>query len=99
MHAYAGLEASLVAETGGGEFDWQVPAGIRSSIGGGIEYRLFDDLLLQTGVTYDSSPLKNKHRTAALPIDRQIVPGFTQEASQVRLSPPDRSPVSIYRSR
>jgi long-chain fatty acid transport protein len=31
-----------------------------------------EDLLLQTGVTYDSSALKNKDRTVALPIDRQI---------------------------
>ncbi len=41
-------------------------------VGGGFEYRLRDDLLLQTGVSYDSSALKNKHRTVALPIDRQI---------------------------
>jgi long-chain fatty acid transport protein len=41
-------------------------------VGGGVEYRLRDDLLLQTGVSYDTSALKNKHRTVALPIDRQI---------------------------
>jgi long-chain fatty acid transport protein len=41
-------------------------------VGGGFEYRVREDLLLQTGVTYDSSALKNKDRTVALPIDRQI---------------------------
>ena len=41
-------------------------------IGLGANYRLTDDWLLQTGLMYDSSALKNKDRTAALPIDEQI---------------------------
>jgi len=41
-------------------------------IGVGANYRLNDEWLLQTGVMYDTSALKNKDRTAALPIDEQI---------------------------
>jgi long-chain fatty acid transport protein len=41
-------------------------------VGFGANYRLNEDWLLQTGVMYDTSPLKNTDRTTALPIDRQI---------------------------
>ncbi len=41
-------------------------------IGLGANYRLNEDWLLQTGLMYDSSALRNKDRTAALPIDEQI---------------------------
>jgi long-chain fatty acid transport protein len=40
-------------------------------IGGGIHYQLTPEWMLQTGYSYDSSALKNKNRTAALPIDEQ----------------------------
>jgi long-chain fatty acid transport protein len=45
-------------------------------IGGGIHYHLTPEWMLQAGYTYDSSALKNKNRTAALPIDQQHRVGF-----------------------
>jgi long-chain fatty acid transport protein len=39
---------------------------------GGVHYRPVEDWLLQAGITYDTSPVSDKHRTADLPIDRQI---------------------------
>jgi len=41
-------------------------------MGIGANYQLTDEWLLQTGVTYDTSALKNKDRTVALPIDQQV---------------------------
>jgi long-chain fatty acid transport protein len=41
-------------------------------IGLGANYRIADDWLLQTGLMYDTSGLKNKDRTVALPVDQQI---------------------------
>jgi long-chain fatty acid transport protein len=41
-------------------------------VGLGANYQVNDDWLLQTGITYDTSALQNKNRTAALPIDDQI---------------------------
>jgi len=41
-------------------------------IGFGANYRIVDDWLLQTGLSYDTSALKNKDRTTALPVDEQI---------------------------
>ncbi len=41
-------------------------------IGIGANYRLTDEWLLQTGLSYDTSGLKNKDRTTALPVDEQI---------------------------
>ena len=41
-------------------------------LGGGVEYQISDDLLLQAGVMYDSSPLRKRNRTVALPLDHQI---------------------------
>lgn len=41
-------------------------------IGVGANYRLTESWLLQTGVMYDTSPLKNKDRSVALPIDEQV---------------------------
>ena len=38
----------------------------------GLHYRLTDDWTLQTGFTYDTSPLDDGERTTAFPIDRQI---------------------------
>jgi long-chain fatty acid transport protein len=38
----------------------------------GLHYRLDERWLLQAGFSYDSSAVRNKHRTAALPIDRQL---------------------------
>lgn len=38
----------------------------------GANYRLDDKWLLQTGVSYDTSALKNRDRTVALPVDEQI---------------------------
>jgi long-chain fatty acid transport protein len=39
---------------------------------GGVHYRPTEDWLLQAGITYDTSPVSDGHRTAYLPIDRQI---------------------------
>ena len=39
---------------------------------GGIHYRPTKDWLLQTGITYDTSPVGASDRTADLPIDRQV---------------------------
>ncbi len=39
---------------------------------GGVHYRPAEDWLLQAGITYDTSPVTDKHRTADMPIDRQI---------------------------
>jgi long-chain fatty acid transport protein len=39
---------------------------------GGVHYRPAQDWLLQAGITYDTSPVTDKHRTAYLPMDRQI---------------------------
>lgn len=41
-------------------------------VGVGANYRLGESWLLQTGITYDTSPFKDKKRTVALPIDEQI---------------------------
>lgn len=38
----------------------------------GTEYRWCDPLLLQAGVSYDSSPANSKFRSPDLPVDRQI---------------------------
>jgi long-chain fatty acid transport protein len=40
-------------------------------VAGGLHYQLTPEWMLQTGYAYDSSALKNKNRTAALPIDEQ----------------------------
>ncbi len=37
-----------------------------------MHYRPYEDWLFQTGISYDSSPVSAGHRTAMLPIDRQI---------------------------
>jgi len=39
---------------------------------GGVHYRPTTDWLLQFGITYDTSPVTDRYRTAYLPIDRQI---------------------------
>ncbi len=41
-------------------------------IGVGANYQLSDRWLLQTGVMYDTSALRNKDRSVALPIDEQV---------------------------
>jgi long-chain fatty acid transport protein len=38
----------------------------------GVHYRLGERWLLQAGFSYDSSAVRNKHRNAALPVDRQL---------------------------
>jgi long-chain fatty acid transport protein len=43
---------------------------------GGIHYQLNDRWLLQTGISYDSSALRTRDRTPALPIDEQWRFGF-----------------------
>lgn len=45
-------------------------------VGAGLHYQLTPEWMLQTGYSYDSSALKNKNRTAALPIDEQHRLGF-----------------------
>ncbi len=39
---------------------------------GGVHYRPTEDWLLQTGITFDTSPVSKGDRTAELPMDRQI---------------------------
>ena len=39
---------------------------------GGVHYRPAEDWLLQTGITFDTSPVSKGDRTAYLPMDRQI---------------------------
>jgi long-chain fatty acid transport protein len=41
-------------------------------IGVGANYRLTDRWLLQTGLMYDTSALKNTDRSVALPVDKQV---------------------------
>lgn len=41
-------------------------------IGMGGQYRAFDSLMLQAGLSYDSSPTSKSRRTPNLPMDRQI---------------------------
>lgn len=41
-------------------------------VGLGANYRIADDWLLQSGLMFDTSAFKNKDRTTAIPIDRQI---------------------------
>jgi long-chain fatty acid transport protein len=45
-------------------------------IGGGLHYHVTPEWMLQAGYSYDSSALKNKNRTTALPIDEQHRVGF-----------------------
>jgi len=61
-----------------GGFSSSVSLGFEDTwrIGGGIHYQLTPEWMLQTGYSYDSSALKNKNRTAALPIDEQHRLGF-----------------------
>jgi len=61
-----------------GAFSGDVTLGMEDTwrVGGGIHYQLTPDWMLQTGYSYDSSALKNKNRTAALPIDEQHRLGF-----------------------
>lgn len=51
-----------------------VPTGFRDTykMGIGFGYRITDDLLLQTGVSTDTSAVRNKDRITALPVDRNI---------------------------
>ncbi len=42
----------------------------------GANYRIADAYLIQSGFSYDSSALRSKDRTTALPIDRQIRAAF-----------------------
>ncbi len=39
---------------------------------GGVHYRPVEEWLLQSGITYDTSPVSDGNRTAYLPMDRQI---------------------------
>lgn len=41
-------------------------------VGLGANYRIADDWLLQSGIMFDTSAFRNKDRTAAIPVDRQI---------------------------
>jgi long-chain fatty acid transport protein len=52
----------------------KAPLGFKDTYMGsiGLEYRLTDTWLGQTGFRYDSSALDKKDRTTALPVDRQI---------------------------
>ncbi len=52
----------------------RVPAGFKDTykVAAGLAYELTDQIVLQTGVAYDTSPLQNKDRITALPLDEQI---------------------------
>jgi long-chain fatty acid transport protein len=69
------LETTAVSVNGGAN---TVPLAFEDTwrIGGGLHYRLSPQWMLQTGYSYDSSALKNKNRTTALPIDEQHRVGF-----------------------
>ncbi len=61
----------LVSTQGGGgsiPTEWQDTY----HFSGGVHYRPTQDWLLQTGITYDTSPVSDGNRTAYLPMDRQI---------------------------
>jgi long-chain fatty acid transport protein len=62
----------LKVTLGGATTDATIGFNDTYKIGVGANYRFNDEWLLQTGIMYDSSALKNKDRTAALPIDEQI---------------------------
>ena len=61
-----------------GTFSSDVALGFEDTwrVGAGLHYQLTPEWMLQTGYSYDSSALKNKNRTAALPIDEQHRLGF-----------------------
>jgi long-chain fatty acid transport protein len=65
------LETTGVAINGNSQ---TVPLEMRDTWGGalGFEFHATDRWTFQSGVSYDSSALKNSDRTAALPIDRTI---------------------------
>ena len=46
------------------------------SVGVGVNYQWDEDWLLQTGLMYDTPGLKNRTRSTALPVDRQICFAF-----------------------
>ena len=52
-------------------------------IGAGINHQLNEDWLLQMGVSFDTSALKEKDRTTALPVDQQtrVAAGFQYDWS------------------
>jgi long-chain fatty acid transport protein len=64
--------ANLPVSTARG--DGTVATGFRDTykLGLGVTYRLTDDWLLQTGMSTDTSAVRNKDRIAALPVDRNI---------------------------
>ena len=45
-------------------------------VGIGATFELSDSWLLQTGLSYDTSALRNRDRTTALPVDRQTRAAF-----------------------
>jgi long-chain fatty acid transport protein len=63
-----GLTVGLAGRTITAQVGWEDTY----KIGVGANYRIADDWLLQTGITYDTSALKNKVRTTALPVDEQV---------------------------
>jgi long-subunit fatty acid transport protein len=44
-------------------------------VGGAFKYLLGENHLMAMGVSYDSSPVTNKDRTADLPLDEQVMVG------------------------
>jgi long-chain fatty acid transport protein len=60
----------ISTDQGGGsiETDWKDTY----HFSGGVHYRPTEDWLLQTGITYDTSPVSDGNRSADLPMDRQI---------------------------
>jgi long-chain fatty acid transport protein len=61
-----------------GTIDVEASLGFRDTykIGVGANYLLRDDWLLQAGFMYDTSALKDKDRTTALPVDQQFRAAF-----------------------
>jgi long-chain fatty acid transport protein len=56
-----------------GDISSQVRLGFKDTwkLRGGVHYQINEQWLAQTGISYDSSALRNRSRTVALPIDEQ----------------------------
>ena len=56
-------------------------------VGVGVNHQLRDDWLLQAGVSFDTSALRNRNRTTAIPIDQQtrVAIGFQHDISDALL--------------
>jgi long-chain fatty acid transport protein len=67
--------STLPLSAPGGSID--IPLGFRDTwyVAGGVHFQLNDAWMLQTGLRYDSSALKDSDRTTAFPVDRAYTLG------------------------